>query len=302
MYIVPAGFNYYLSIFILVGLSSAMRSGSNIAVLYSISDNFQKDLSRIKTIGFIWISVTTLLGGWLFTINIIWPYLLNGLSMFLATIIFSRIKVKENFKKDDASFGNVYKLAIGSLKHFKNHKRLRGIVLVTSMFLATFFSYKYALPMLFDAKNIQIIYLSAVMATSTMFLALGTFITSTKYYIRLKYVIPLLLLSTLFLGFVSNVFVLAFVICSIYFLRGIFSVRTTVLVNKYAKDSIRASIMSLEGLITRIFMSIYMLIVGKILGIWSFEYLSVFTFAILGIFVLYFVWSMRSSKKEASKT
>ena len=96
MYIVPAGFHYYLAVFVLVGLSSAMRSGSNTAVLHAISNNFQKDLSRVRTIGFIWISFTTLVGGWLFTINIILPYLLNGLSMFLAAIIFSRIKVFES--------------------------------------------------------------------------------------------------------------------------------------------------------------------------------------------------------------
>jgi len=297
MYIVPAGFQYYLVVFILLGLSSAMRSGSDTAVLHAISNNFQKDLSRVKTISFIWISFTTLVGGWLFSINIILPYLLNGLSIFLATIIFSRIKVGKKYEKDKKEFGNVYKIAVGSLRHLKNHKRLKGVVLVSSMFLATFFSYKYTLPMLFDANNIQIIYLSTVMAMSTIFLALGTFITSTKYYIRLKYVIPLLLLATLFLGFVSNIFMLAFVVCSLYFLRGIFSVRMTVLVNKYARDSIRASIMSLKGLITRIFMSIYMAIVGKILGIWPFEVLSVFTFGILGIFVLYFIWTARDNSK-----
>ncbi len=302
MYIVPAGFYYYLFIFVLVGLASSMRSGSNTAVLHSISNNFQKDLSRVRTLGFIWISFTTLLGGWLFTINIIWPYLLNGFSMFLAAIIFSRIKVKENSKKDNTEHGNIYKIAMGSLRHLKNHKKLKGIVFMSSMFLTTFFSYKYTLPVLFDIKNIQIIHLSTVMAMSTMFLALGTFITSTKYYIRLKYVIPLLLLGTFFLGFASNIFALAFVVCGIYFLRGIFSVRTTVLVNKYSKDSIRASIMSLQGLITRIFMSIYMLMIGKILGIWSFEVLSVVTFGILGVFVVYFVWSVTSTSRKSIKS
>ena len=294
MYIVPAGFYYYLFIFVLVGLASSMRSGSNTAVLHSISNNFQKDLSRARTLGFIWISFTTLLGGWLFTINIIWPYLLNGFSMFLAAIIFSRIKVKKTFRKNDTEHGNIYKIAMGSLSHLKNHKRLKGIVFMSSMFLATFFSYKYTLPVLFDVKNIQIIYLSTVMSLGGLFLAIGTAMTSTKYYIRLKYTIPLLLLVTLLLGFVNQLATLALIAWSIHFLRGMFTVRTTVLVNKYAKDSIRASVMSLKSLITRIFMSIYMLMIGKILGIWSFEVLSVVTFGILGVFVVYFVWTARS--------
>jgi len=297
-YIIPAGFYFYLAIFILVGVSSSMRSGSNVAVLHSISNNFQKDLSKVRTINFIWISITTLVGGWLFTINIILPYVLNGLSMLLAAILFNRIKVKNNFKKNNKSeFGNIYKIAGGSLKHLKRHKKLRGIVLASSMFLATFFSYKYSLPVLFDVKNIPIIYLSTVMSLSTIFLALGTALSSTKYYIRLKYTMPLLLLLTLLLGFMNKIFTLALVVWGIYFLRGMFSVRSTVLVNKYSKNAIRASVMSLKSLTTRILMALYMLLVGKILGFWSFEVLSVITFSILSIFVLYFVWTNMESRK-----
>jgi MFS family permease len=297
-YIIPAGFYFYLAIFILVGVSSSMRSGSNVAVLHSISNNFQKDLSKVRTINFIWISITTLVGGWLFTINIILPYVLNGLSMLLAVILFNRIKVKNNFKKNNKSeFGNIYKIAGGSLKHLKRHKKLRGIVLASSMFLATFFSYKYSLPVLFDVKNIPIIYLSTVMSLSTIFLALGTALSSTKYYIRLKYTMPLLLLLTLLLGFMNKIFTLALVVWGIYFLRGMFSVRSTVLVNKYSKNAIRASVMSLKSLTTRILMALYMLLVGKISGFWSFEVLSVITFSILSIFVLYFVWTNMESRK-----
>jgi len=291
-YIIPAGFYFYLTIFILVGISSSMRSGSNVAVLHKISKNFQKDLSRVRTINFVWISVTTLLGGWLYTINIILPYVLNGLSMLIAAMIFSRIQVENNFKGKKSEYGNIYKIALGSLQHLKGHKKLRGIVLVSGMFLATFFSYKYSLPMLFDIRNIPIIYLSTVMSISTLFLALGTFASSTKYYVRLKYSIPLLLLATLLLGFMKNVVSLAIIVWGLYFLRGMFTVRSTVLVNKYSKDSIRASIMSLKSLITRILMSLYMLLIGKILGIWSFEILSVVTFAILSVFVLYFIWTI----------
>jgi MFS family permease len=298
-YIVPAGFYYYLGIFVLVGLASSMRSGSNVAVLHSISNNFQKDLARVRTIGFIWISFTTLVGGWLFTINIILPYILNGLSMLIAAILFSRIKLTKNTtNKKTAEPGNVYKIAIDSLRHLKNHKKLKGVVLMSSIFMATFFSYKYSLPVLFDVKNIQITYLSTVMSLSTLVLALGTFLAATKYYIRLKYSIIILLLGNLMLGFSSNVFVLAGVIFGIYFLRGMFTVRTIVLTNKYAKDAIRASIMSLKSLVTRGMMTVYMLIVGKILGIWSFEVLSVFTFAILSIFVLYFIWTAISPSRK----
>jgi hypothetical protein len=135
------------------------------------------------------------------------------------------------------------------------------------------------------------------MSLSILFLALGTTLTSSKYYIRLKYSIPLLLLAVLLLGFMNNIITLALVVFSIYFLRGMFTVRATVLVNKYAKDSIRASIMSLKSLATRIMMSIYMLLLGKVLGIWSFEILSVITFAILSIFVLYFIWTMKSNQR-----
>ena len=300
-YIIPAGFYFYLMVFTLLGLTASMRSGSNIAVLHAISDNFQKDLARVRTITFIWIAITTLIGGWLFTIDITLPYVLNGLSAFLAMLLFRSIRIEDNFQKNKTEFGNVYKIALGSLKHLKNHRKLRGVILVSSMFLATFFSYKYSLPMLFEFKNISIVHLSTILSSAVLFLALGSAATSNKYYIRLKYSIPLILIFTFLVGFMNNIFTLALVIWGMHFFRGMFTVRTTVLVNKYAKDSIRASIMSLQGLITRIFMAIYMLLVGKILGIWSFEVLSVITFAILGVFVLYFVWTVTSGDKRRSK-
>jgi MFS family permease len=297
-YIVPAGFYYYLGIFVLVGLASSMHSGSNVAVLHSISNNFQKDLARVRTIGFIWISFTTLVGGWLFTINIILPHILNGISMFLAGILFSRIKISKDIKTNKRKeYANVYEIAIGSLRHIKKHKKLRGIVFLSAMFLATFFSHKYIFPVLFEVRNIPVVYLSTVMSLAGLFLALGTFLAATKYYIRLKYSIPALLLATILLGFSKNVFTLAGIVFVIYFLRGVFTIRTTVLINNYSKDSIRASVMSLRSLLARIFMAIYMLVAGRILGIYSPEVLSIFTFAMLCIFVVYFVWTNVESKK-----
>jgi MFS family permease len=297
-YVIPAGFYFYLIIFILVGLSSSMRSGSNVAVLHKISNNFQKDLSTARAIGLIWIAVTTLLGGWLFTINIILPHILNGISMFLAGILFSRIKISKDIKTNKRKeYANVYEIAIGSLRHIKKHKKLRGIVFLSAMFLATFFSHKYIFPVLFEVRNIPIVYLSTVISLAGLFLALGTFLAATKYYIRLKYSIPVLLLATILLGFSKNVFTLAGIVFVIYFLRGVFTIRTTVLINNYSKDSIRASVMSLRSLLARIFMAIYMLVAGRILGIYSPEVLSIFTFAMLCIFVVYFVWTNVESKK-----
>jgi len=298
-YIIPAGFYFYLGIFILTGLSSSMRSGSNVAVLHSISNNFQKDLSRVRAIGLLWIAGTTLLGGWLFTINIILPYVLNGLSVLVSAIIFATIKISKNKKvnKNNES-GNIYKIAVNSLKHLKKHKKLRGVALLSGMFLATFFSHKYIFPTLFEIRNIPVTQLSVVMSLAGLFLALGTFLASTKYYIRLKYSIGLLLVMTLLLGFSENIFLLAAIIFTIYFLRGMFVIRTTVLINDYSKDSIRASILSLRSLLSRIFMAGYMLLVGKVLALYSPEMLSVITFGILSIFVLYFIWTATSASRK----
>ena len=60
---VPADFYFYLGAFIVASLGATMKSGSDIAVLHKISNNFEKDLARIKTINFIWIFFTTLVGG-----------------------------------------------------------------------------------------------------------------------------------------------------------------------------------------------------------------------------------------------
>ncbi|HIP49290.1 MAG TPA: MFS transporter [Lutibacter sp.] len=296
---VPADFYFYLGAFIVASLGATMKSGSDIAVLHKISNNFEKDLARIKTINFIWIFFTTLVGGWLYTIDIRIPYTLTALTTFVSVLFFVKIKVDSNNKLNRGS--NIYQVARKSIKLLGNHERLRGVILLSGGFTAFFFSYKWFLPMLFEAKGISIIHLSTVLAIGILMIALGTALSGSKYYLRLKYSIPVLLLLIFALGFTGGFWSLTIVTLGIYLLRGFFTNRMTVLVNKYAKDSIRASVMSLKSLITRVFMAIYMLMVGKILGIWSFEVLSVVTFAILSIFVLYFVWTVVTSNSQNLK-
>jgi len=213
----------------------------------------------------------------------------------MAVIIFLQIKVKSNDQKNKTK--NLYQLAGESLKHLKTHRKLRGIVLMSSMFLALFFSYKYLFPALFEANNIPVTELSMVMSVGTLFLALGTKLSAGKYYLRLAYTIPLLMILNLLFGFGDSLMWLALITWGVYFLRGMFAIRISVLINKYTSDSIRASVLSLRSVITRILMSIYMLLAGKILGIWSFKVLYIFTFGILVIFVLYFIWTAKSGLK-----
>ncbi len=240
------------------------------------------------------------MGGWLYTISIILPWLLNGLSYLVAVIIFSQIKVESNDQKNKTK--NFYQIAGESLKHLKTHRKLRGLVLMSGMFLALFFSYKYLFPALFETNNIPVTELSMVMSVGILFLALGTKLSAGKYYIRLAHAIPLLMILNLMFGFGHSLIWLALITWGVYFLRGMFTIRTNVLINKYTSDSIRASVLSLRSVIFRILMSIYMLLAGKILGIWSFKVLYIFTFGILGIFVLYFIWIARSNLKLKAKS
>ncbi len=53
LFMAPANFYFYTGLFILADLFSALRSGSDIATLHKLSNNFQKDLSKIKTISFL---------------------------------------------------------------------------------------------------------------------------------------------------------------------------------------------------------------------------------------------------------
>ncbi len=294
-YAVPAHFYFYVVAFTVSGVVFAMNSGSDTAVLHKISNNFKKDLARVKTFTFIWIFFTTLIGGWLFTVNIIIPYLLSPITTFLAVLFFASIKVEDN---NEPSKDSVYKLAIKSLKHLKGHRRLRGIFLMGSGLSALFFSYKWLLPVLFEIKNISVTHLNITLSIGMLFLAVGTMLSGSKYYVKLKYSVPLMLALLLFLGFGNSLIILAGITWSFYFLIAFFSVRMTVLTNRYTEDSIRASIMSLQSLVTRTFMAIYMVLIGKILGIWSPEVLSVFTFAILSIFVLYFIWTVTMSRHK----
>jgi MFS family permease len=294
---VPAGFYFYTILFVLSAISFAMKSGSDTAILHKISKNFKKDLAHINAINLVWNVVTVIIGAAAYKIHISLPYILSAVTMLISVFFIASIKIDD---KKNKKTGNIYKTATAGLKNLKKHRMLKVALLLSGVFVAFFYAIKWLVPTLLEVHNIDATVMGTILSVSILMLALSTKLSGTKYDIPLNYAIPFLLLGVLLLGFSSSVITITAAVMMIYFFRGFFTTNMTVLINKYSTDDIRASMLSLQSLVGRLCMAIYTFIGGKIIGLWSFSWLTIFTFIILSIasiiFAVVFLFERRKMK------
>ncbi len=283
---IPSGFYFYTTLFVLSAISFAMKSGSDTAILHRISKDFKKDLAHINAVTLVWNVVSVIIGATAYKIHISLPYILSAITMFISIFFIASIKIDD--KKNKKS-GNIYKTATAGIKNLKRYKILRFGLFFSGVFIAFFYAIKWLVPALLKIHNIDATVMGTILSVSILVLALSTKLSGTRYDVSLKFAVPILLISSLSLGFASNVFAITAIVMVIYFFRGFFTTHMTVLVNKYSTDDIRASMLSLQSLVGRLCMAIYTFIGGKIIGLWSFSWLSIFTFIILTMASVIFV-------------
>jgi len=278
-------FNYYLILVLLTALAFSLFSGSDVALLNSVSSNFKKDFADTKSISLIFRMFAIAIGGVVGAIDLKIPLYLTTITSFSAGLILLNVKVKKNDKGD----GNIFDKAVEGMKFVTKRKELIGLVLLSSLMAGFYISIKWAFNPLFKEMNLPLEWWGILIGVATLANALGT-----RIYKRIKKASLLLSLGVVAVSMVITGLTVIPALAAagliiLFFTRGVIETQVMVKINNKLTDSIRASIFSLRSLIGRLLSSLYLLSIGYILDLWSVLTLMIFSSVVVLISGSFFI-------------
>lgn len=261
----------YLLFFLAAAFGMTMVSGSDNALLYSLSADYKKERGQIAFHSLIWSALTIIVGPFLAKINLALPSVITGIFCVISSLFIFAIK-KPEYKKD-AYESNIFGRGLYAINTIFKKGVLLKLMLISFLVGGFFNSLKYLYnPMLISA-GIKLEYWGIIISILTLIHAYGS-----KKSVKIK--IGYFHWTVLFISFsvflsgltsISYIVLLAFV--ALHLFRGIFSVQIEAFLAANANDSTRASILSAGTLFVRLGASLFYIVIGNILTYASFSYL-----------------------------
>ncbi len=266
--------------YLIYALGASLVSGSNTALLHTVSQNFKKDLAQVKFYSVLMSAFGFSFGAWLASFDLNYPFYLTGILFTLSAIILLPIKVKQEKNNQE----NLFLASREGLKYFLQQKIVFKLVTVSALTGAFFYNLKWLYNALFLELGIDIKYGGVVAGVALLFVSLGIIFYQKKKgkYFTLNLLLVCLVIAMLLMG-ATKYFLLSLVgVLLVNFVRGILSTKLTVEINKVIRDENRASILSLKSLLLKLMASAIVFMTGFVLDRWPFFVLMVFLSVVIG--------------------
>jgi len=277
---VTSGFWLFAALLVVAAIGITLVSGSDTALLHSLSKNFKKDQSQIKLYGMATVVVATVLGSLLATIDIRLPIMLTGVFNIVSGLV--ALSIGGDSPKNGK--GNIFRTALASLQHIKARPIIMHLLVIGSVSTAFFVALKWFYNPLLEQMGIPLAFWGTIMG-----IGLLTPIVGIKLYRMGKrvHIITAFLLFVLSIVPIGVVQVAALSIGALYLcnlLAGYLDVSIDIKLNEYIQTSQRAGILSIGSLLNRLVASAYMPLAGFVLDMTSFFSLMLIT--ALGILLM----------------
>ena len=239
---------YYLCVFFVLALGETLTTGSDAALLYTASADYQKDYSEVKTYGTVVAFLAVSLGGVAASLDLRYPYYLTIATLLLATWLVWSSEVESSSSQS----GNIFSIAREGIHRIFSQKILFHLLFLSSLAGGIFYGYKWMYNPLFLEMKLPIASWGLISGISILLVAPGA-----AFY-RFFPKIPLFLVSVLLAIFltlagVTTIVPLAILgLFLIHFIRGYYETKIHVEMNEAIGESVRASILSFNGLLTRL--------------------------------------------------
>jgi MFS family permease len=295
-YVLSDSFIEFLFAEILFAFAFAMFSGTIEAFIYDTllelnkEDEFKKILGKKNFIGYISSGLGAIMGGLLAKISLDFVFYANTLTLIVAPFIALSL-TEPNYKKSTQK--RAYKEIIDiSKKIFFNGSNLKWIVVFSAIVYAfnqsVFWTYQPYLKLC----GVDLVYFGIIFAS---FQVVAAYSSKYAHNIEAKIgtfgslilIVVMVGVSEILMG--SFIYLFSFIlIYAQQFARGFKAVIISDIINKEANSTYRATILSLVGFVSKLFVSIVMLIVGYIQDLYSIRVVLV----LLGVLVLVFGFSI----------
>ncbi|HRI05793.1 MAG TPA: MFS transporter [Candidatus Dojkabacteria bacterium] len=281
---------FYLFLFAVGG---TLISGSDVAMLHTISKDFKADMANLgKTSG--WFTTFGLIvGGLVATIDLRIPFLLSGIAMFISAILISKVKVKHSNEDGD----NVFTIAkLGMREAFFNLKIFIP-VFFSAVFTMFLLSEKWVLPAIFEQSNIPLAFFGIVTAVVTISRGQASGLYKKFKDVNYWILITLMLLSSVLISFP---YISLLGLALVYGFSAYIITQSDVAINENVDSRARASIISFRNLLSRLFNSPYVFIIGLASAELAFPQVNIVMSITVLIFVL-IIWGIYRMRVKYSK-
>ncbi|MCK4636158.1 MAG: MFS transporter [Candidatus Moranbacteria bacterium] len=270
---------------ILAALGAALISGSNTALLHSVSKDFKKDSVQLSIFSTIISAFALALGSWLASYDFNYAFYFQIFIFVSATIFLIPVKIK----KQEKERGNIFATAKEGLKNVFIDNHLLHLTIFSSLITSLFLNLKWFYNPLFMELKIDVVYWGILGGIAFLFIPLGSFLYKKFSKINILLASLFLFISIFFMG-VTKFSVLAVLgLFLVHIMRGFFGVKFNVDTNKIVKPIARASVLSFQSLLTRLISMIIVFISGFILERFSFFVLMCVVAVFLFTFGIYSV-------------
>lgn len=270
----------YIAISVMA-LAASLVSGSDIALLKHISNNFKKDLSNLKALQGITLFLAMTIAGFLASINILIPVYATGFSWLISYLLMS--PVVDPSPRSDRDRGNIYQTSLESLRAVKNSIPLAAIIVFGGIAGGYMGSVKTLINSLGPLISLDLKLVGVFVGLSMLSRTVGYKIANQISHIRTRYIIAISVIVLILGSAISHQLTVVSLIAGNNLFLSIINFRITIEINDLIPNTIRASILSFKNLVTRLFSSLYLFGSGYILGIIGLDALLLVTALIIAI-------------------
>lgn len=254
----------YISIYSL-GLS--LISGSDIALLHSLSKKFTKDISHINAVSLLITVISIILGSFIAKFNLPLTVRLTATSFILASFFLIFIKEDKKTQIKSGQSANIFHLAKKGLLFILHTKNLYFPLLVSSGTGAFYLSLKWIYNPYFEFFNIPIIFWGSFIAIGIILSAISTKLYPKFRKISLSVSLSILIIATFLSGFVFLPVIPLFFFLILHLMQGFINTKIDIILNQKIKDdSLRAGTLSFRSLTSRLGQAVYIFLAGSIIS------------------------------------
>lgn len=263
---------YFVTTFFMA-VGGSLASGSDVALFKTLSPNFNKDLPQYKSLANLSLVIVSILAGLIAKISFILPLYLTFAASQIGAILV--ISIKSNPHTRGA--GNIFSTAALGLKDVINKKQILISLLLSMILIGFMRDIKTLLGTFFDVLDLDVGVLGLIIGLGYLARVLGLQLARNLENLNEKvlgaFIIVSLLVTSLTL---SPLFPIVGLLAA-NFLLAIYGMKLELKIANMADDSVRASVLSLKNLLSRLFAAVYLFIGGYVIGVLSFSILMLGT-------------------------
>lgn len=275
----------YFAILGIMGIGTSLVQGSDIALLKSISPHFKKDYSYMGSISDFLIFIASITGGFLVSLDIRLPWVIQIIPYFIAIIFILLIKKPVKVEQTIRA-GNIYVQSKLSINYVIKYKIVLVLLIIAGILGGYAISVKTIVGSFSDVFRLSPQYISWLVAFVFLSRSMGKM--SAIYMERLGYKVlfSLFLLTLILLAFAQSILIVGIALLLGNFVLGVILILLNSELVEEIEDGIEASVISLRNLLVRTCSSLYLFLFGVIIVRSNFStviMLTIVIFMILGI-------------------